>query len=51
MNKLILEQINFHKNLNNENKVYQLQLMLGNAPLYTDGYFTYYHTRKNKWDK
>jgi hypothetical protein len=27
------------------------EVMLGNAPLYTDGYFTYYHTRKNKWDK
>jgi flagellar biosynthesis GTPase FlhF len=27
------------------------EVMLGNAPQYTDGYFTYYHTRKNKWDK
>lgn len=27
------------------------EVMLGNAPQYTDGYFTYYHTQKNKWDK
>jgi hypothetical protein len=40
------------KKLNDdEDGQHRHEVMLGNAPQYTDGYFIYYHTRKNKWDK